>query len=111
MRPSMLLLLALCVNILGGCSMTVPFQGTAEDGSETFTGTTTGYADGSGVVNIVSNKGLVCTGKFVYVTERTGSGTFTCRDGTSGTANFVSAGRHGTGSGRLGNRRFTFTFG
>lgn len=104
-------MLALGALALGGCSMTVPFYGQAEDGSETFTGTSTGHADGSGTVQITSNKGRVCTGKFVYVTARTGSGTFTCQDGTSGTANFVSAGMHGTGAGQLGNRRFTFTFG
>jgi hypothetical protein len=97
--------------VLSGCSMTVPVEGQSSDGGETFTGKATGYTDGSGSLSIVSNKGLSCSGNFVYVTPRTGSGTFTCLNGQSGPFNFVSTGTHGSGTGKIGDRTFTFTFG
>ena len=66
------------------CSVTLPVQGAIEDGSEAFTGSATGYMDRSGTPTITSNKGLSCTGDFVYVTERQGKGTFRCTNGQSG---------------------------
>jgi hypothetical protein len=102
---------ALLATIVGGCSVTRPVQGSLEDGSETFTGSATGYMDHSGTLTINSNKGLSCSGTFVYVTSREGSGTFNCTNGQSGPFQFVSAGTHGTGTGRIGGRPFTFTFG
>jgi hypothetical protein len=108
MRVAIFLLSALA---LSGCSMTLPVQGQSTDGLETFTGNATGYADGSGTLSIASNKGLSCSGNFVYVTGRTGSGTFTCSNGQSGPFTFVSTGTLGSGSGKIGDRTFTFTFG
>lgn len=100
------------VLLLSACSVTEPVMGAMEDGSETFRGTTTGYADGSGTLEVVSNKGLRCEGKWVFVNRpRFGRGTVFCNNGESGPFEFVGTGRHGTGNGRLGNRRFTFTFG
>jgi len=102
------LLLALA---LAGCSVTLPVQGTMEDGGEVFSGTATGYGDGGGTLQIASNRGLSCTGNFVYVTRRSGNGTFNCNNGMSGPFSFVSTGTRGTGTGRIGQRGFTFTFG
>ena len=96
---------------LAACSVTLPVTGAMEDGTETFTGSATGYMDHSGTLQITTNNGLTCAGQFVYVTERNGSGTFNCSNGQSGPFQFVSAGNHGTGTGRLGGRPFTFTFG
>ncbi|RLP26602.1 hypothetical protein D8676_05020 [Mesorhizobium sp. YM1C-6-2] len=94
-----------------GCAMTLPVKGQASDGSETFTGSATGYADGGGTLTITSSRGRKCTGDFVYVTRREGSGTFSCTDGASGPFSFVSTGTRGTGTGNLGGKAFTFTFG
>jgi len=96
---------------LSGCSVTRPVQGAMEDGQETFTGTATGYTDGSGNLQVTSNRGLACSGTFVLVTARNGSGTFNCNNGQSGPFDFVTTGSRGTGNGRIGQRRFTFTFG
>ena len=96
---------------LTACSMTLPVKGQMESGSETFTGTATGYADGGGNLTLVSSKGLSCSGDFVYVTGRTGEGTFTCSDGRSGPFSFVSTGTRGTGKGTIGGSPFTFSFG
>jgi hypothetical protein len=97
--------------LLAACSTTVPVHGLVQNTSEVFTGTTTGYADGSGSLTVVSNKGASCVGDFVYVTNRTGEGVFRCSDGRSGPFQFASAGVHGTGQGSLGKDVFTFTFG
>lgn len=108
MRNATVILLALSA---AACSMTLPVTGSLEDGSETFTGSATGYMDGGGTLTLTSNKGLSCTGTFVYVTRRDGKGTFNCTNGQSGPFEFVSTGNRGTGTGRIGSRPFTFTFG
>ena len=97
--------------MLTGCSMTLPVQGATESGDETFTGSATGYSDGAGTLELKSSRGLTCKGTFVYTNGREGAGTFTCSNGQSGPFTFVSSGTRGTGTGRIGNRPFTFTFG
>lgn len=114
MKAKVVLYSASVAAILGlasGCSLTLPVRGATEAGDETFSGTATGYLDRSGTLTIQSDKGTSCTGEFVYVTSREGRGTFSCSDGRSGPFDFVSTGSHGTGTGRLGGQRFTFTFG
>jgi hypothetical protein len=97
--------------LLGACSLTLPVKGQFEDGTETFSGTATGYMDRSGTLSVTSSRGLTCSGDFIYVTSRTGEGVFSCSDGRSGPFSFVSTGQRGTGTGRLGDESFTFTFG
>lgn len=108
---SLVALVALCPIGLGGCSMTLPVRGMVQNSDEVFSGSATGYPDGSGTVTVTSNKGAWCEGKFVYVTSRNGSGTFFCNDGRSGPFHFVSTGTKGTGYGTLGSTTMTFEFG
>lgn len=96
---------------LAGCSMTLPVVGSLSDGSETFSGSATGYMDGGGNLEILGTKGTSCKGNFVYVNSREGAGTFNCIDGRTGPFTFVSTGKRGTGTGKLGDQVFTFTFG
>jgi hypothetical protein len=96
---------------LTACSMTLPVTGQIQNSDEAFTGTATGYMDGGGNLQLVSNKGAACSGNFVYVTRRDGEGVFSCNDGRSGPFKFVSTGSRGTGHGDLSGQRFTFTFG
>ncbi len=98
-------------SIMSSCSLTLPVRGQVQNSEETFTGTATGYFGGGGDLQIVSNKGAVCKGNFVYVTSRKGEGVFNCEDGRSGPFQFVSTGKSGTGHGDLGGSKFTFTFG
>ena len=91
--------------------MTLPVRGQLDDGSDSFIGTATGYLNGGGKMTLTSTHGLTCEGTFVYVTERTGQGTFKCNNNQSGPFSFVSTGTSGTGTGRLGNQTFSFTFG
>lgn len=97
--------------LVSACSVTVPVHGFVQNTSEVFSGTTTGYLDGSGTLTVTSNNGTPCSGDFVYVTNRSGEGVFHCSDGRSGPFSFASAGMHGTGRGSLGGDIFTFTFG
>ena len=94
-----------------GCSMTLPVTGQMTTGEETFSGKATGYLDGAGTLELTSTKGKQCKGTFIYVTHRNGAGTFTCKNGQSGSFEFVSTGTRGTGTGHLGSQEFTFTFG
>lgn len=104
--------LVFCALLLSsGCAMTLPVVGSVSDGAETFRGSATGHLDGGGTLKVISSKGTMCTGTFVYVTSREGSGTFTCNDGRTGPFNFVSTGTRGTGTGKLSGQPFTFTFG
>lgn len=97
---------------LAGCSLTLPVRGNLLNSDETFTGSATGYPDGSGVLKVTSSSGTDCTGEFVYETRRKGAGVFHCTDGRSGPFEFVSTGTRGNGWGELGDyRKFTFTFG
>lgn len=100
------------VFFLSACSMSLPVQGVVQGTQETFTGTATGQMDGGGTLTLTSSTGVTCSGTFVYVTRRNGSGTVTCSDGRTGPFQFVSTGTRGTGQGDLGNgQKFTFTFG
>ena len=96
--------------LLCGCSLTLPVQGSVQGSDETFVGSATGQLDGAGTLEIQSAK-TSCKGLFVYVTRREGKGTFNCADGRTGPFEFVSTGSRGTGSGDLGGKKFTFTFG
>lgn len=106
-----ILTLSLGAVLLSGCAMTLPVRGQSNDGREVFAGSATGYMDGGGTLTLSSNRGRRCQGTFVYVTNRKGSGTFTCSDGNSGPFEFVSTGTRGTGTGNIGGKPFTFTFG
>ena len=96
---------------LSACSMTLPVKGRLQGEKETFEGSATGYLDGGGNLQITTNKGVSCSGNFVYTTPRKGEGVFNCDDGRSGPFTFVSTGTRGTGHGELESKKFTFTFG
>ena len=100
-----------CALVIGGCSLTLPVRGVLDASDEVITGSATGYANGSGNLEITTSKGVKCSGSFVYVTARQGEGVFQCTDGRSGPFSFVSTGTNGTGHGELSGKRFTFTFG
>lgn len=105
------LLIVVSLLMLSGCSMTLPVRASMQGDKEIFTGTATGYLDGSGNITIESSNGTTCTGNFVYVTRRQGEGVISCDDGRSGPFEFVSTGSRGTGHGELDGEGMTFTFG
>jgi len=103
--------LAIAGMALAGCTATAKIQGQFSDGTEIFTGSAQGKLDGSGTLQVTSNRGRSCVGNFVYETNRRGAGTFVCSDGNSGPFEFTSTGMTGVGSGTIGNKTFVFTFG
>lgn len=109
-RATLVAAIAGVATLLAACSMTLPVNGLV-DGGETMTGTATGQMNGGGTLQITTSKGASCSGNFVYVNKRQGSGVFNCSDGRSGPFDFVSTGTSGTGTGMFGQQRFTFTFG
>ena len=96
--------------LLQACSITLTVRGQVQNSPEAFAGTATGYLSGSDNLRMVSTKGTVCDGDFVYINDRQGECVFTCEDGRSGPFQFVSTGKRGTGYGGLGGQRFTFNF-
>lgn len=93
------------------CSMTLPVKGRIQQSSETFIGTATGYLNGGGTIEVNTTNGVLCTGDFVYITNRNGRGVFECDDNRTGPFEFVSTGKSGAGTGTLDGHPFTFTFG
>lgn len=98
---------------LSGCAVTLPVQGDFNKGQEKFLGQATGQADGSGSMTITSESGVNCIGKFQYADSRvSGTGTFECDDGRTGTFNFTSNGMSGLGFGKTNKGEpFKFVFG
>ncbi len=97
--------------LLSACSLTLPVRGRV--GDSTIVGEATGYMDGSGKLHLVAEDGRDCAGAFQYADgRRSGTGTFTCQDGTAGTFAFNSTGQQGTGFGRTTKgERIRFAFG
>lgn len=96
---------------LAACSTTMPVRLEVQNSDEMFVGTATRYSDGSGILNLSSNKGATCRGNFVYLMRGEGEGVFTCRDGRGGPFQFVYSASGGAGHGDLEGEPFTFTFG
>ncbi|NKK80672.1 hypothetical protein [Rhizobium leguminosarum] len=105
--------LALLAVLLSGCTTVLPLEGRMESEDETFTGSAMRFADGVTNFHIWSSKGIDCQGYSGRVTRRKGEGTFTCNGGQSGSFSFTrpSEREKGTGTGSIGDRRFTFTIG
>ena len=76
-------------------------------------GEATGFLDGSGTLHLLGSEGRDCNGVFQYGPSRkSGTGTFTCADGSTGTFAFNSTGQQGAGFGRTSKgERVRFVFG
>lgn len=99
------------VPCLAGFGLTVPVEGVSETGDETFVGTATGHWNGEGTVDVVSDRGIRCSGAFTFVLEGPGQGAIRCSNGQTGTFAFRLHGLSGQGEGMLGRRRFRLRFG
>jgi hypothetical protein len=97
--------------LLSACSMTAPVEGRVQQSSEIFKGQVTGYLDHTGVLSLLLNTGVACTGKYVFISSRDGEGVFDCADGRSGAFHFASTGSRGIGAGKIDDKTFTFAFG
>lgn len=108
--------LLLMAAVVGGCDTSPMVRGVTDDG-EIFTGVATanGMWDTSGSLQLVSNRGANCIGKFVFegMVGPRGKATFFCSNGQSGEASLQMTGGvdKGTGEGTIGGRPIRFTFG
>lgn len=110
MRRSFLLLGLLA---LFGCEHPMPVRGTAQDG-ETFTGVATATGPGSttGTIEVTGDRGLKCSGPYVYADGTRGKADITCNNGESGEMRVETTGPgRGIVIGQLGRRDVIFTFG
>ena len=104
--------LSLMGSALTGCTtLTLPVEASMQNSAERFSGTATGHMDGAGDLELTSTRGEKCTGRFVYINGRQGSGTITCAGGRNGAFDFVSTGSRGTGQGQISGERMTIVFG
>lgn len=99
-QPARLAALALSA-CLAGCSVTVDTLGTVGDDPTLYRGTSTGYADMTGTIEMATTDGgNRCTGNFEYETMQYGYGSLTCSDGKSARIRFTALGMtagYGTG--------------
>lgn len=103
---------AVLLVVFAGCSTTMlPVRGSILETAETFSGEMTEGTGGSGKMRLVSSRGIVCQGDFVYRSGSEGAGVFNCTDLRWGNFEFLSSGTRGTGVGDLAGQRMTFTFG
>ena len=93
----MRVVLGLTLLALAACSATRPVSGSMEDGSEAFSGTSMMNGDCTGTLIIQSDKGLLCTGRWSYISEHVGRGVFNCNNGKSGPFEFNGVGPRGRG--------------
>jgi hypothetical protein len=81
-------------------------------GTEAFVGTAHGsVVDKSGNLTFTTNSGVVCSGRFVYLTAEAARGTFDCGNGQGGPFDLTRTGDRWVGTGIVGNRRVTIELG
>lgn len=93
---------------------TQPVRGTIDGptGAETFVGTARGsVVDKSGNLTFTTNAGVVCSGRFVYLTAEAARGTFDCGNGQGGPFDLTRSGDRWVGTGMVGNRRVAIELG
>ncbi len=78
---------------VGGCSVTVDVYGVVGQESEVFTGTSIGYSNRTGTIELSNGKGVTCAGEFAYSGTRTGRGLLTCNDGAQAWIQFNALSR------------------
>lgn len=98
---------------LAACDTSAAIKATTADG-EIFSGSfvATGAWDTSGTLQLVSNRGLTCLGRFVFegIAGPKGTTTFDCNNGEHGQADLEGV-PSGYGRGTIGTRPITFSYG
>lgn len=96
--------------VLSGCGSAIPMGGEAADG-EQFIGSLTARGRDYGPIDMRNSSGVECNGIWQLDSQSSGSASFTCTDGRTGTAE-LSVGDAGAGrmKGMLGGKPFAGTF-
>lgn len=101
--------LAVGLLLLGACGIAVPMHGETHDG-ERFIGVLMNRGRDYGPLELRNDRGVTCEGTWVFSSSASGSATFTCSDGRSGSVEFASTGAAGTLKGMLDGKPFSGTF-
>lgn len=107
------ILVSIALLTVAACDTSILMKGSADDGEVlTGTATATGAWDVSGPLQLISNRGATCIGRFVYegIAGPNGKATFTCNDGRTGEFN-MSGLNNGNGYGTLGGKPIRLQWG
>ena len=95
--------------LLSGCGTAIPMDG-GTAGGEQFVGSLTARGRDYGPLEMRNGTGVECSGIWQLDAQRSGSASFTCNDGRSGTAELSPGDTAGTTKGMLGGKPFAGTF-
>lgn len=99
--------------LTSACDSSVQMKGSVDDGEElTGIAIATGAWDVSGTVQLISNRGTNCVGRFVYdgLAGPNGKMTFMCSDGRSGEADMTGL-TNGVAQGLIAGKPFRLKWG
>ena len=102
-------LLLMGMLFLAGCGSGISMGGETLEG-ERFVGSLTTRGRDYGPLDMRNSSGVECSGTWQLDAQRSGSATFTCSDGRSGTAELAAGEASGTVKGMLGGKPFAATF-
>lgn len=95
--------------LLGACGSAVPMGGETTEG-ERFVGSLTTRGRDYGPMDMRNDSGVACSGTWLLASRNSGSVSFTCSDGRSGTAELTAVEASGTMKGMLDGKPFAGTF-
>lgn len=96
--------------VLSACGSAIPMGGEVTDG-ERFIGSLTTRGRDYGPIDMRNSSGVECNGIWQLDSQSSGSASFTCTDGRTGTAELsVGDAAVGTMKGMLGGKPFAGTF-
>lgn len=95
--------------LLSGCGSAVPMGGETA-GGERFVGSLTARGLEYGPMDMRNDSGVECNGIWQLDAQSSGSATFTCSDGRSGSAELSAGDASGTMRGMLDGKPFSGTF-
>ncbi len=102
-------LLVVGLLLLAGCGSAIPMGGETVEG-ERFVGSLTKHGRDYGPLDMRNGSGVECDGIWQLDSQSSGSLTFTCSDGRSGTAELSAGDASGIMKGMLGGKPFAGTF-
>lgn len=91
--------------LLSGCGSAIPIDGETAEG-ERFVGSLTTRGRDYGPLELRNERGVECNGTWLFDAQNSGSASFSCSDGRSGTAEMTA----GTMKGMLDGKLFIGTF-
>lgn len=95
--------------LLTGCGAAIPMGGGTAEG-ERFAGSLTSRGRDYGAMEMRNDNGVECNGIWHLDPQSSGSASFTCTDGRTGTAELSPHDAAGTMKGMLGGKPFAGTF-